>query len=189
MHGARSAGPHSRTRMLRSTARSRWSAAARSDCRKHREIQGQFKSGNFSQDARGRWYCNIVCEVERPRDRTAVVGFDLGHKMLAKGSDGSGLEQARFYRDMERKLAEAERRGKTRLVKTINAKIATAKGHLPQILTSSCGPLGRGLRGQHLIRMADRDRRRQGDARRELVHAAKVSSGTNAITQEWPSPR
>jgi putative transposase len=91
---------------------------------KHREIEGKIKSGNFSQDARGRWYCNIVCEIERSStNRTAVVAFDLGHKTLVKGSDGSELEQARFYRDMEKKLANAERRGKTRLVKTINAKI------------------------------------------------------------------
>ncbi|QRM32495.1 RNA-guided endonuclease TnpB family protein [Microvirga sp. VF16] len=91
---------------------------------KHRQIDGRIKSGNFSQDARGRWYCNIVCEVARSTtNRTAVVGFDLGHKTLAKGSDGTELEQARFYRDMEKKLADAERRGKTRLVKTINAKV------------------------------------------------------------------
>jgi len=95
---------------------------------KHREIEGRVKSGNFSQDARGRWYCNIVCEVERTStSRTAVVGFDLGHKKLAKGSDGSELEQARFYRDMEEKLADAERRSKTRLVKTINAKISNRR--------------------------------------------------------------
>jgi hypothetical protein len=27
---------------------------------KHREIGGRIKSGNFAQDARGRWYCNLV---------------------------------------------------------------------------------------------------------------------------------
>jgi IS605 OrfB family transposase len=95
---------------------------------KHREIQGQFKSGNFSQDGRGRWHCTVVCKVERAStNRTAVVGFDLGHKTLAKGSDGSELEQARFYRDMEKKLADAQSRGKTRLVKKINAKISNRR--------------------------------------------------------------
>ncbi len=95
---------------------------------KHREIEGWIKSGNFSQDARGRWYGNIVCAIERSTtNRTAVVGFDLGHQTLAKGSDGSELEQARFYRDMEQKLADAERRGKMRLVKTINAKISNRR--------------------------------------------------------------
>ena len=69
---------------------------------KHREIEGRFKSGNFSQDARGRWYCNIVCEIERQTtNRTHIVGIDLSHKVAAKCSDGPELPQARFYRDLE----------------------------------------------------------------------------------------
>jgi putative transposase len=95
---------------------------------KHREIEGKIKFGNFSQDARGRWYCNIVCEVERgSTSRTAVTGLDLGHKTTAKCSDGQELSQARFYRDMEAKLTDAQSRGKTRLVKTINARIANRR--------------------------------------------------------------
>jgi len=41
----------------------------------HRELTGRIKSGNFSQDSRGRWYCNLVCEVEAPKttNRTKVV--------------------------------------------------------------------------------------------------------------------
>src|SRR3981081_1472386 len=41
----------------------------------HRELSGRIKSGNFSQDARGRWYCNLVCEVEAPKttNRPKVV--------------------------------------------------------------------------------------------------------------------
>ena len=95
---------------------------------KHREIQGRVKSGNFSQDARGRWYCNIVCEVERQTtSRTHVVGIDLGHKTAAKSSDGPELPQARFYRDLEDKLAEAQRQGRKRQIQTINAKIANRR--------------------------------------------------------------
>ena len=95
---------------------------------KHREIQGRFKSGNFSQDARGRWYCNIVCEVDRQTtNRTHIVGIDLNHKVAAKCSDGPELPQARFYRDLEDKLAEAQRRGRKRQVQTIHAKIANRR--------------------------------------------------------------
>jgi putative transposase len=95
---------------------------------KHREIQGKIKSGNFSQDARGRWYCNIICEIERTAtNRTAVIGIDLGHKTAAKCSDGPELEQATFYRDLEPKLAEAQRKGRKRQVKTIHAKIANRR--------------------------------------------------------------
>jgi IS605 OrfB family transposase len=95
---------------------------------KHREIEGRFKSGNFSQDARGRWYCNMVCEVDRhTTNRTHVVGIDLGHKTAAKCSDGPELPQARFYRDLEDKLAEAQWRGRKRQVQTIHAKIANRR--------------------------------------------------------------
>jgi len=95
---------------------------------KHREIEGRFKSGNFSQDARGRWYCNIVCAVERSTtNRTHVVGIDLGHKTTAQCSDGPELPQARFYRDLEDKLAEAQRAGRKRQVQTIHAKIANRR--------------------------------------------------------------
>ncbi|WP_371826961.1 RNA-guided endonuclease InsQ/TnpB family protein [Microvirga sp. VF16] len=95
---------------------------------KHRDIQGRFKSGNFSQDARGRWYCNIVCEVERQTiNRTHIVGIDLGHKTAAKCSDGQELLQARFYRDLEDKLAEAQRAGRKRQVQAIHAKIANRR--------------------------------------------------------------
>jgi hypothetical protein len=44
---------------------------------KHREIDGRIKSGSFSQDARGRWYCNLVAEYEpKPLGKNAEVGID-----------------------------------------------------------------------------------------------------------------
>lgn len=94
----------------------------------HRPVEGRVKSGNFSQDARGRWYCNIVCEMGRTLlNGTAEVGVDLGLKSTAKCSDGPELAQATFYRDLEPKLAEAQRRGRKRQVKTIHAKIANRR--------------------------------------------------------------
>jgi putative transposase len=95
---------------------------------KHRDLEGRIKSGNFSQDARGRWYCNLVCEVERkPRGGNAVIGVDLGLRVTATCSDGAELEQAAFYRDLEPKLAEAQRRGRKRQVRSIHAKIANRR--------------------------------------------------------------
>ena len=125
---ARSAGSRSRTRMSRSIGSIALFRGRKIRLWKHREIEGRFKSGNFSQDARGRWYCNIVCEVERQTtNRTHIVGIDLNHKMAAKCSDGPELPQARFYRDLEDKLAEAQRRGRKRQVQTIHAKIANRR--------------------------------------------------------------
>ncbi|MDH2313861.1 RNA-guided endonuclease InsQ/TnpB family protein [Methylobacterium brachiatum] len=94
----------------------------------HRAVEGQIKSGNFSQDARGRWYCNFVCEVPRSQGSGRDdIGVDLGLKSVAKCSDGTELEQARFYRDLEPKLAEAQRKKRKRQVKSIHAKIANRR--------------------------------------------------------------
>ena len=60
-------------------------------------------------------------------DRTHIVGIDLGHKVAAKCSDGPELPQARFYCDLEDKLAEAQRRGRKRQGQTIHAKIANRR--------------------------------------------------------------
>lgn len=96
---------------------------------KHREIEGRIKSGNFSQDARGRWYCNLVCEIARPAavNRTKVVGIDLGLRSAAVAHNAPNLEQSRFYRDLEDKLAGSQRRGRKRQVETIHAKIANRR--------------------------------------------------------------
>ena len=95
----------------------------------HRDIEGEIKSGNFSQDARGRWYINIVVEVDRPPapNRQKIVGIDLGFKTMAAAYNAPDLEQARFYRDLEPKLAEAQRRGRHRQAKTLHAKIANRR--------------------------------------------------------------
>lgn len=97
---------------------------------KHRELEGRIKSGSFSQDARGRWYCNLVCEIERtaaPVNRTKVVGIDLGLRTAAVAHNAPNLEQARFYRDLEGKLAAAQRRGDKRRVRSIHAMIANRR--------------------------------------------------------------
>lgn len=77
-----------------------------------------------------------------------------------------------FYRDLEQKLADAERRGRMRLVRTINAKISNRRKDTFHKFTRQVVDRGRGPRGHHLTRMADRGR--QGNARRELDPAAKV---------------
>lgn len=94
----------------------------------HRPVEGKVKSGNFSQDARGRWYCNLVVEVQ-PKLLGGIdeVGIDLGLKTTAKCSDGPELAQATFYRDLEPKLAEAQRRKRKRQVRSIHAKIANRR--------------------------------------------------------------
>jgi len=86
--------------------------------------QYAFRAGNFSEDARGRWYFNVVVEVEvQPSSGQGAIGMDLGLKDVAATSDGEKLENARFYRDLENKLAVAQRAGNKQRTRSIHAKI------------------------------------------------------------------
>ncbi|MHD0644359.1 RNA-guided endonuclease InsQ/TnpB family protein [Pseudomonas aeruginosa] len=88
----------------------------------------QFRSGSFNEDARGRWYFNVVVEAERKlspgRDE---IGIDLGLKTTATCSDGDKLESGRFYHDLEQKLGVAQRAGRKARVRAIHAKIANRR--------------------------------------------------------------
>lgn len=90
--------------------------------------QYRFRSGSFNEDARGRWYFNVVVEVETlPSAGQEALGVDLGLKDVATCSDGTRLENARFYRDLEAKLATTQRAGKKARVRAIHAKIANRR--------------------------------------------------------------
>jgi IS605 OrfB family transposase len=83
-----------------------------------------FRSGSFSQDARGRWSLNIVVEVEiQPSKGRGQIGIDLGLKTTATCSNGIVLERQDFYRKFEEKLGKAQRANKKNRVKNIHAKI------------------------------------------------------------------
>ena len=66
-----------------------------------------------------------MCEVEKPAatNRSKDVGIDLGFKTVAAASDGFDLDDGNFYRDLEVRLGDAQRRGDKRAVKTIHARI------------------------------------------------------------------
>jgi len=90
--------------------------------------QFTFKSGSFSEDARGRWYFNVVVEVGvKPSTGTTAVGIDLGLKDIATTSAGEKLQAGRWYRGLEEKLAVAQRAGNRRRARAIHAKIANRR--------------------------------------------------------------
>ena len=83
----------------------------------------RFKAGSFSEDARGRWYFNIVVEVTaKPSAGTKAVGIDLGCKEAATDSNGEGVK-GREYRKLEQKLSVAQRARNKHRIKSIHAKI------------------------------------------------------------------
>jgi putative transposase len=92
--------------------------------------EGKIKDGtNFSQDARGHWYLNIV--LERPnatlREPRRGVGIDLGLKDLGVLSTGERIENPRTYRALEERLGKAQRARKKRQAAKLHAKIANCR--------------------------------------------------------------
>ena len=100
--------------------------------------QYRIRCGSFSEDARGRWYLNAMVRVKRVAKPTRPVskdlGIDLGLKDLIATSDGRKVEAPRLYRDLEAKLAIAQRAGKKSAVRAIHAKIKNRRSdHLHKL--------------------------------------------------------
>jgi putative transposase len=85
-----------------------------------------WKSGCFAQDAVGDWW--LCLPVERrfalSRARDDAVGLDLGLKDTVATSDGQKLEAGQFYRQIEQKIAQAQRRGHPRQAKYLHRTAA-----------------------------------------------------------------
>jgi putative transposase len=85
-----------------------------------------WKCGCFAQDAVGDWW--LCLPVERPltpsRATNEAVGLDLGLKDTVATSDGEKLEAGRFYRQIEQKIAQAQRRGHRRHAKRLHRRAA-----------------------------------------------------------------
>lgn len=91
---------------------------------------GKIKDGtNFSRDRRGNWFLNIVIEVADvdARPINNGVGIDLGLKEFATFSTGEKIDNPRHIRQLEKKLAAAQRARKKRLVQSIHAKITNSR--------------------------------------------------------------
>ena len=92
--------------------------------------EGKIRDGtNFSRDRRGRWFLNIAVELADTPIRTLErgVGIDLGLKEFATLSTGEKIGNPRRYRNLERRLGQAQRAGKRRLVAKIHARIAHSR--------------------------------------------------------------
>jgi putative transposase len=95
---------------------------------------GELRAGNFTEDARGRWYLNVTVEVPEvvgpmlPASLPPLaLGIDLGLKKLVAMSDGSTIEAPRFYRDLEYALGIAQRAKKRDRARAIHAKISNRR--------------------------------------------------------------
>jgi transposase len=94
-----------------------------------RPVEGTLKAGSFTQDARGRWYVNLQCEVADRGEPLgdAEIGIDLGLSQQIACSDGVVYSRANLMRQYEAQLAMAQRAGKKKRVKALHAKIGNAR--------------------------------------------------------------
>lgn len=86
-----------------------------------------FRSASFNEDARGRWYFNVVVSIKAEiTEGKASVGIDLGCKEAATDSSGDGVK-GRNYRALEAKLGIAQRANNKKRAKNIHAKITNKR--------------------------------------------------------------
>jgi putative transposase len=73
----------------------------------------KWQQGCFAEDAVGDWWLCLPVEVrvEQAVAPDEAVGIDLGLKAVAVTSDGERCEAGRFYRGIEQRIAQAQRRG------------------------------------------------------------------------------
>ncbi len=84
----------------------------------------KWKQGCLAQDAVGDWWLclPVEYEVEPNAAPEEWVGIDFGLKETAVTSEGERLESGRFYRGLEAKIAQAQRRGHKRQAKRLHRK-------------------------------------------------------------------
>ena len=95
-----------------------------------RPIPPDIRSGSFSQDADGRWYLSLVCDVASDLPAgSGEIGIDLGLKDFAAFSTGEKIANPRHLRKSAASLARAQRAGRERLARKIHRKVAAQRRH------------------------------------------------------------
>ena len=80
--------------------------------RLHRKLIGKIKACTIQRSSTGKWYACFSCETKpKPlRKVKKVVGIDMGLFSFATLSTGKKIENPRFFKTDEAKLAKAQRR-------------------------------------------------------------------------------
>lgn len=79
--------------------------------KKDREIEGKVKTLSIKKESTGKWFACFSCEVEsNPLPKVEpTIGIDVGLTSFATFSDGTKIENPRFFKTDEEKLVKAQR--------------------------------------------------------------------------------
>jgi putative transposase len=79
----------------------------------HRPLQGIIKTCTILKTETDKWFVSFSCEMDRPDPlyKTGkIVGIDLGLKTFIQVSDGTKIENPRFFKKAQKDLKTAQRR-------------------------------------------------------------------------------
>jgi len=103
--------------------------------KKHREINGRIKTLTLKKESSGKWFAVFTVEEEKftPKENKGeAVGIDLGLKTFATLSNGMKIDNPRYFKKHEDRLAFIQRKFSFHKKRTKNhkkAKIRVAKLH------------------------------------------------------------
>ncbi len=92
----------------------------------------RWRDGCFAQDAVGDWWLCLTVYVAAAEPAAApreAVGIDLGLKDTAVTSEGDRLAAGRWYRDLEARIAAAQRRAHQRQAKRLHRTAARRRAN------------------------------------------------------------
>jgi putative transposase len=96
----------------------------------HRPLEGVPKSTVIKRSSTGKWFVTISCElpnlnVNQPLKR--IVGLDVGILKFATISDGTSIDNPRFFEKDQKALTKAQRLKKYKVARTIHERIANRR--------------------------------------------------------------
>ena len=104
-------------------------------CKVSQLIEGRILNATISQEPSGKYYVSICCtDVKIPKlEKTgAMVGIDLGIKEFAVTSGGECIENPKYFRKSEKKLAKLQKELSRKSIGSNNynkARIKAARQH------------------------------------------------------------
>jgi putative transposase len=77
----------------------------------HQSFNGKMLSCSISKTPTDKYFVSILCDgdIKPLEQRNNIVGIDLGSKHLIASSEGEKIDNPKFYRQMEKKLAYEQR--------------------------------------------------------------------------------
>jgi putative transposase len=78
----------------------------------HRPIEGKIKTLTITRTSTGKWFAcfSVECETEALPATAETAGIDMGLKEFAVLSNGEAIENPRFFRVEEKRVARAQRK-------------------------------------------------------------------------------